>query len=392
MSAEFDAGEDFSDVSPGNQVTAARLDNHVNGATLLVGAIDNKADMGANATVTGDMVLVQDVSDSGSNVPKKVSLGNLLPESVRQGTPLYASGTLSAGVYSVALSPVATAYTAGMTVRFKADNANAGAVDINVNAIGAKNLLTRAGGELAANDILANQIVEAVYDGTQFYVMHVISAGEITATHQTEAARAGIHQYAADSGSANTYAVTLSPAATVYTAGMVARFKAANANTGASTLNVNAIGAIAIKKPNGAALTANDILAGQMVEAMYDGTNFQIGRVNTWDFTSTNTAIPGSSSAATIAHSLAGTPSKLRVVLVQTNASAQHGYAQNEEVDITGFTDHTSNKACFAISADGTNITVAQVNVTNIDIIPKAGGAPTQITQANWSIRARATL
>ena len=43
--------------------------------------------------------------------------------------------------------------------------------------------------------------------------------------------------YSADAGSANAYSVTLSPAVTSYSEGMIVHFKAANANTGASTLN-----------------------------------------------------------------------------------------------------------------------------------------------------------
>src|SRR5690348_13214002 len=54
--------------------------------------------------------------------------------------------------------------------------------------------------------------------------------------------------YANDAGSANAYAVNLSPAVGSYTAGMVVNFKAANANTGASTINVNGLGNVAIKK------------------------------------------------------------------------------------------------------------------------------------------------
>lgn len=392
MSDEFSKGETFADISPDNQVTSTRLNNHVDKATLLVGAIANKSDMGANATATGDMILVQDISDSGTNEPKKCSLANLLPQTLRQGVQQYATGTLSAGVYSVALSPVATAYTAGMVVRFKADSSNSGAVDINVNAIGAANLWTRAGAELAANDILANQIVEAVYDGTNFYVMHVISAGEITATHATEALRSGVHQYAADTGTANTYAVTLSPAATAYAAGMTVRFKATNANTGASTLNVNTIGAINIKKQTGAALQANDIVAGQMVQVMYDGTNFQLTSLaRSPDFTNT-AALPGSSAAATFAHGLGAKPSRIEVTLMNNTAATELGYAQNDEVGIDVAQAASSNERAFAVSRDATNVTVAQVNNANVELIAKTGGAHAGITEANWVIKVRAWI
>jgi hypothetical protein len=53
-------------------------------------------------------------------------------------------------------------------------------------------------------------------------------------------------------------------------------FKAANANTGASTLNVNGGGAVAIKKNGGTPLASGDITSGQIVAVVFDGTNWQI--------------------------------------------------------------------------------------------------------------------
>jgi hypothetical protein len=77
--------------------------------------------------------------------------------------------------------------------------------------------------------------------------------------------------YAASTTGNDTYVVTLSPAPTSYTAGMTIRFKPDTANTGACSLNVNGLGAIAIKKKMNVDLDTNDILAGQMVEVIYDG-------------------------------------------------------------------------------------------------------------------------
>jgi hypothetical protein len=54
-------------------------------------------------------------------------------------------------------------------------------------------------------------------------------------------------------------------------------FLAANTNTAASTLAVNGGTAIAIKKWGGAAaLTGGEIVAGQLVRVVFDGTNFQM--------------------------------------------------------------------------------------------------------------------
>lgn len=78
------------------------------------------------------------------------------------------------------------------------------------------------------------------------------------------------HVYYVDSGSANTYAITPNPAIAAYEEGQRFIFRATNANSGASTLNVNALGAIAIQTPDGTALVSGAILEGGYYEVVYD--------------------------------------------------------------------------------------------------------------------------
>ena len=79
-----------------------------------------------------------------------------------------------------------------------------------------------------------------------------------------------------DTGSANTYAIALTPAVTAYVAGQVFHFKAGNTNTGASTLNVNALGTKNIKKRNDQDPAAGDIEEDAIISVIYDGTSFQM--------------------------------------------------------------------------------------------------------------------
>ena len=81
---------------------------------------------------------------------------------------------------------------------------------------------------------------------------------------------------ATDTGAANAYVIALSPAITAYAAGQAITFKAANASTTASTLNVNTLGAKALKKKNDQDIASGDIEASQIVTAVYDGTSFQV--------------------------------------------------------------------------------------------------------------------
>lgn len=83
--------------------------------------------------------------------------------------------------------------------------------------------------------------------------------------------------YLPDTGVANAYAVTF-PAGIVVTiiANLGVWFKAANTNTGASTLNINATGSKNLLTSNGSALSAGMIAAGGVYFAIFDGTNYQL--------------------------------------------------------------------------------------------------------------------
>ena len=87
--------------------------------------------------------------------------------------------------------------------------------------------------------------------------------------------QAGTKVSATASGT-NTYTATLSPAITAYVTGQRFFITFTNANSGAATLNLNSLGAIAIKKNGTTALASGDIPAGSVGLVAYDGTNFQL--------------------------------------------------------------------------------------------------------------------
>ncbi len=82
--------------------------------------------------------------------------------------------------------------------------------------------------------------------------------------------------YALDTGVADAYLVAMPNTWTAYTTGASLRMKAVNANTGASTINVDVLGVKTITRFNGDALLAGDIPADSVLEYYYDGTNFQL--------------------------------------------------------------------------------------------------------------------
>ena len=82
--------------------------------------------------------------------------------------------------------------------------------------------------------------------------------------------------YAVDQGAANVYVVALAPALPNHIEGLPIHFKADNSNTGASTLNINGLGAKSIVMPDGSALSAGTIKAGQIVTVIYTGAAYMI--------------------------------------------------------------------------------------------------------------------
>lgn len=91
-------------------------------------------------------------------------------------------------------------------------------------------------------------------------------------------------------GSSNAYALAASQEITSYAAGNLFVFRANHTNTGAATLNVNGIGAKAIRKDVSAVLNANDILNGNIVIVVYDANNDRFQLIsNTSPVTGQNT-------------------------------------------------------------------------------------------------------
>lgn len=80
--------------------------------------------------------------------------------------------------------------------------------------------------------------------------------------------------YNTSGGSSNAYTLSLDAQITALVEGMIVKFKANHANTGASTININAIGANTIKKADGTDLIAGDLVVNGVYFLIYNGTNF----------------------------------------------------------------------------------------------------------------------
>jgi len=117
-------------------------------------------------------------------------------------------------------------------------------------------------------------------------------------------------QYLTSVSGTNVITATAPVGMTAYATGQRFTFIAAGANTGATTLNLNSIGAKAITKNGTIPLVASDIASGQAIEVVYDGTQFQL--INVSALTGVSSFSAGStgltpSTATTGAITLAGT-------------------------------------------------------------------------------------
>ena len=93
---------------------------------------------------------------------------------IQSGTTSYVTVT---GVDTIVatLLPALTAYAAGNSFSFIAAGANTGAVTINIDGLGAKDVTRDGSTALVANDITSGKIVTVVYDGTRFQLINANS-------------------------------------------------------------------------------------------------------------------------------------------------------------------------------------------------------------------------
>jgi hypothetical protein len=73
-------------------------------------------------------------------------------------------------------SPTVAAYAAGQMFYFVAAGDNTGAVTINIDSLGAKNVTRDGSVALAAGDIKSGEVVVIVYDGTRFQVVSQLNS------------------------------------------------------------------------------------------------------------------------------------------------------------------------------------------------------------------------
>lgn len=226
-------------------------------------------------------------------------------------------------------------------------------------------------------------------------------------------------------------------AITAYSVGMRLRFGAVQTNSGNDTVQVSTViggvitllPVVTITKAVNVPLVAGDILAGQAVELIYDGTHFQItqmkGLVATnaqiltgtdniapvtslglqvfKGFASTAFVLNQSSVIINVPHGLGVVPSKVRGVLVCNFAGGDAGYGQGQEVDVNQFsvlrsvTAVPSWQPCFTTYVDISNVYMVESQITGatlvgISVNHATTGTSTTITPGYWLAKIYASV
>jgi hypothetical protein len=92
---------------------------------------------------------------------------------------------------------------------------------------------------------------------------------------------------------------TANPALTAYTAGNAFYFIVGSTNTGAMTINIDALGVKDIRRAGSTALAAGDLVTGQTALIVYNGTNFQLLNSNAFTNLRVSGTLTGGSSVFT---------------------------------------------------------------------------------------------
>lgn len=160
-----------------------------------------------------------------------------------------------------------TAYAAGQRFSFVASATNTGAVTLNINSLGAKDVTKRGTTALAAGDIASGQIVVVEYDGTRFQLIGAISSASDTVSGIVELATNAEAQTGTDTARAVTPAALASVTATDTRAGLIELATSAEAQTGTDT--ARAITPATMKASQIVAGTAVDLSSGSQTTSTF---------------------------------------------------------------------------------------------------------------------------
>lgn len=200
----------------------------------------------------------------------------------------------------------------------------------------------------------------------------------------------GTVNYIADTGTANAYLVALPHTPSGYVDGLLIVFKAVNANTGASTVNVSSLGVKSLRRQNGDALVAGDLVANKIYAFRYNSTSgyFELQSIAAGSMTDVATVSGIAANVTTVAGISANVTT---VAGISANVTTVAGVAASVTT-VAGIQASVTTVAGIqadvtAVAADATDIgTVAAANTaigtvaTNIASVNTVSGIQANVT------------
>lgn len=204
----------------------------------------------------------------------------------------------------------------------------------------------------------------------------------------------GVGSYLVDTGGANAYIVSPSPASTGYVAGQIYDVKISAANTGASTINVSSLGAKNITYSNGTTLVSGALPTGSVVRLIYDGSQFQLQNIVPQATSFTTLTVSGATTLTGLV-TLGNAINEKQGADIPSATSTPIGAATGNYVKVTGTTTITSFDTVQAGTrrvVEFTGILILTHNATTLilpsgaNITTAAGDCATFISEGsgNW--------
>ena len=258
------------------------------------------------------------------------------------GQPVLTGTTISSTTFNTLTADLAT----GLTTALTKDGQSTPTADITM---GTYKIITLGAGTVASDAARLDQ----VQGGTSTYITTVTGTDTITGT--------------------------VLPALAAYAAGNQFSFVVANTNTAAVTINIDGMGAKAITRTGSTALVAGDMIAGQAVEIIYDGTRFQLINGNSF----TNVKVSGltallpiftDASKGLVSNAMTGTGS----VVMSTSPTLVTPIVSSLTVSLPVFSNASNQLVSNTITGSGD-----VVMSTSPTLVTPALGTPTALVGTN---------
>ncbi len=193
------------------------------------------------------------------------------------GSHLVCTSPVGTGnAYSCPLTPPPSVYSEGMRIYWRPSvNSVGGETTLAVNALGTRPVKLADGiTNPGVDELQAGQLYLVWYDGVQFRVLDFLPQRVALRSELQSSARLRC----TSSGTfAQDFTCQMSPALASYSAGLVVHWiPDVTADGSAVTLNVDALGPIAVKRSDGTDTRAEDFASGTLQPLWFDGVHFRM--------------------------------------------------------------------------------------------------------------------